>query len=132
MKLKEILEIVLDYIIDFNPFLYRPEYKLGKYKTEIHKIDKDGWPSYPHLHVIDDRVKINIYTGEVYRITTKQMINELTDKDMKRLWNDRKFLENVLFARRNKPINVGKLEEIPYKWINDNNLEWVKENDSIN
>ena len=132
MAFKDFVEKIIYFIVDFNPFLYRPEYKIFKHKFVIHKTDKDIWPSYPHVHLLDDSIKLNIYTGELYRIQTRRQINEVSDKDMKKLWNDKKFLEIVMEARKNKPINVEKLQNIPYKWINDENKEWIKNYDSNN
>ena len=132
MKFKEFLKKIFYMVADFNPFLYRPEYKISGHKLEIHKNDKDIWPSYPHIHILDDSLKLDIYTGELYRIQTKQQINELSDKDMKKIWNDQKFLKIVMDARKDKPINVGELKEIPFKWIDDKNKEWIKGYESNN
>ena len=48
---------------------------------------------------------------------------------MIKLWNDTKFLNIVIESRKNKPINLKKLEDIPYNWLNKENLNWIKEND---
>lgn len=132
MKLKELFKKLFYMVADFKPFLYSPEYKISGHKFEIHKNDKDIWPSYPHIHILDDSLKLDIYTGELYRIQTKQQINELSDKDMKKIWNDQKFSKIVMDARNDKPINVGELKEIPFKWINDKNKEWIKGYESNN
>ena len=89
----------------------------------------DPWPSFPHMHSIEDNLVLNIYTGEVYRKITRSCIGKARDKDMIKLWNDTKFFNIVIEARKNKPINVKKLEDIPYNWINEENLNWIKEND---
>ena len=117
-------------IMDWNPFLYRSKYKIFNHKIEIHKNDKDIWPSYPHVHFLNDDAKLNIYTGEIYRIQTKKSINKASDEDMKKLWNDRKFLEIVMEARKNRPINVEKLEKIPFKWIDNEKRKWIEKYDS--
>lgn len=130
MTFKDFLKKIFYLILDFSPFLYKPEYKIFNHKFEIHKTDKDIWPSYPHIHLLDDDIKLDIYTGEIYRIQTKKCINEASDKDMEKLWNDRKFLGILMEARKSKPINVGKLQDIPFKWINDENKEWIKNYDS--
>ena len=126
MALKDFLKKIYYLIIDFNPFLYRPEYKIFNHKFEIHKTENDIWPSYPHVHLLEDDIKLDIYTGNLYRIQTKKIINEVSDKDMKKLWNDKKFLEMVMEVRKNKPINISNLQDIPLKWINDENKEWIK------
>ena len=132
MALKDFLKKIYYLIIDFNPFLYRFPYKIDGYKCEIHKIDKDIWPSYPHIHILEDNIKLDIYTGELYRIQTRQQINDVSDKDMEKLWNDKKFLEIVMEARKDKPINISNLQDIPFKWINDENKEWIKKYESNN
>lgn len=50
---------------------------------------------------------------------------------MKKLWNDLKFLNQVIEIRRNKPINIKKLADIPYEWLNEENLNLVKNNDIV-
>lgn len=131
MKIKELIKKIVYLIIDGDWFLYRPQYKVSNYKVEINKTDGDIWPSYPHIHMIDDDIKLDIYTGKMYRIQTRKEIGQSSDKDMEKIWNDRKNLEIIMFQRENKPINVGKLEEIPYKWINVENIEWLKRNYNI-
>ena len=132
MTFKDFLKKIFYLISDFSPFLYKPEYKIFNHKFEIHKTDRDIWPSYPHIHLLDDDIKLDIYTGDLYRIQTKKIINEASYKDMEKLWNDKKILEIVMEARKNKPINVGRLQDIPFKWINDENKEWIKIYESNN
>lgn len=126
MRIKELLKKLFYYMIDANFFFYRFPFKLDKENVEIKKNDKDIWSSYPHIHVLNDSKKIDIYTGEIYRIQTKRLINQLSDDDMEKLWNDSKFLDIVIEARKNKPINVGRLEEILFKWINEENSKWIE------
>lgn len=131
MKFKHLIKYIIYKIVDFQPFLYRPQIKIFNYKFEIHKTDLDPWPSFPHMHSIEDGLVLNIYTGEVYRKITKDNIGEARDKDMKKLWNDETFLNIVINARKNKPINIKKLEDIPYKLIDEKRLDWVKQNDGF-
>lgn len=131
MKFKELVKIIIYLIIDGDWFLYRPQYPVSNHKVEMHKTDDDIWPSYPHIHMTDADIKLDIYTGKMYRIQTRKEIGQAPDKDMKKVWNDRKNLEIIMFQRENKPINVGELEEIPYKWISDENIEWLKRNYNI-
>ena len=49
----------------------------------------------------------------------------MSDKDMIKLWNDKKVLQIIMDARKNKPNNVRKLEEIPMYWLNDESKEWI-------
>ena len=132
MKFKDFLKKIYYFVSDFKPFLYRPEYKIHNHRFEIHKTDKDIWPSYPHIHFLEDDIKMNIYSGELYRIQTKREINEASDNDMKKLWNDKKFLEVVIDCRKNKPINVKELEDLPYKWIDEETREWIEKYESNN
>lgn len=130
MSVKHFLKKILYKVLDAQLFLYRPECKIFNHKFEIHKTDVDIWPSYPHMHSIEDDLVLNIYTGEVYRKITRDSISEAKEKDMKKLWNDKKFLEIVLETRKNKPINIKELDPIPIKWLNEENLKWVKQNDT--
>ena len=129
MKIKDIIKCIFYKIIDFQPFLYRPLIKIFNYNFEIHKTDADPWPSFPHMHSIEDNLVLNIYTGEVYRKITRDCIGEARDKDMIKLWNDTKFLNIVIEARKNKSINVKELNKIPIEWLNEENLKLVKEYD---
>ena len=79
MKFKHLIKYIIYKIVDFQPFLYRPQIKIFNYKFEIHKTDLDPWPSFPHMHSIEDGLVLNIYTGEVYRKITKDNIGEARD-----------------------------------------------------
>lgn len=125
-RFKKILKKIFYNIVDFEPYLYRPECKIFKEKFEIHKTDKDIWPSYPHMHSTENDLVLNIYSGEVYRKITKKHIGDASEKDMEKLWNDEKFLSLVLEIRKNKPINLKNLEDIPIKWLENENLDIVK------
>ncbi len=125
MSVKHFLKKILYKVLDAQPFLYRPECKIFNHKFEIHKTDIDIWPSYPHMHSIEDNLVLNIYTGEVYRKITRVCISEAREKDMKKLWNDKRFLEIVLDVRKNKPINIKELDPIPTKWMNSENLKYI-------
>lgn len=128
MTFKELFKKILYLVCDSYPWIYKPEYKIFNHKIEIHKTDKDIWPSYPHVHFSDDDIKLDIYTGNLYRIQTKKIINTVSNEDMEKLWNDKKFLEIVVEARKNKPINISSLKEIPFKWINDENKDMFFQN----
>lgn len=131
-KIKKVLKYIFYYVIYFisNMFFYRPEYEISKEKFEIHKIDVDPWPSFPHMHSLDGDLVLNIYNGSIYNKIIRQEVFTARKKDMIKLWNDRKFLEIVLDARKNKITNVGNLEEIPYQWIDDGTREWMNEYES--
>lgn len=81
------------------------------------------------MHSIEDDLVLDIYTGKVYRKITRDYIKDAREKDMKRLWNDGKFLDIVIEMRKSKPLNLNKLTEIPIQYLNEQNLKVVKEND---
>lgn len=124
MKIKEYLKKILYKILDFQPFLYRPPIDIFKHKFEIHKADVDIWPSFPHMHSIEDGLVLDIYTGKVYRKITRDYIGDAKEKNMKKLWNDTKFFSIVFEMRKNKPINVKELSKIPIEWLNEESLKW--------
>ena len=95
MKLKKLFEKLFYLLADFSPFLGKSEYKVGNHRIIINQTDSDTWPSYPHAHIIGDSIKLNIYTGGLYRIQTKLEINRASDKDMKKLWNDKSMLKKI-------------------------------------
>lgn len=100
MKIKELFKFIFYKIIDFNPLLYIPQIDIEGYKFEIHKTDSDPWPSFPHMHSLEDNMVLNIYTGEIYRKMTRDIIGYASEKNMKRLWNDEKFLNEVMEIRK--------------------------------
>ena len=127
MNIKEILKKIIEFIGNFSPFLYRPPYKIHGEKFEIHQNYQDIWPSYPHIHFKENEFKLDIYQGELYDSKNKKYKGPVSDKDMKKIWNDKKILEIIIKARKNKPINVGKLPDLPDEWITAENKEWIKE-----
>ncbi len=129
MKIEDFLKYIFYKIVDFQPFLYRPLIEIFKYKFEIHKTDVDIWPSFPHMHSIENGLVLDIYTGKVYRKITKDCIGDAKEKDMKKLWNDTKFLSIVLEMRKSKPINVNELSKLPIEWLSKESLKLVKEHD---
>lgn len=131
MKIKEMFKILFYKIIDAHPFFYIPSINIYGHKFEIHKNDVDPWPSFPHMHSKDRKFVLNIYTGQVYRKLTKGCIGIARKKDMIKLWNDTNFLNIVLESRNNKPINVGKLDDIPYNLLNEEKLKWIQEKDDF-
>ena len=130
MSYKHFLKKILYKVLDVQPFLYRPEIKIYDHRFEIHKTDVDVWPSYPHMHSIEDNLVLDIYSGKVYRKITREHIGYAMEKDMKVLWNDKKFLDLVIEVRKNKPLNVCRLDEIPIKYLDEEKLKVVKENDA--
>lgn len=129
MRIKDFFRKILYKILDFQPFLYRPQCKIFNYKFEIHKTDIDIWPSFPHMHSSEENLVLDIYSGKVYRKITRDHICDAREKDMVILWNDIRFLNMVIEIRKNKPLNVKILDKIPIQYLNEENLKVVKEND---
>ena len=103
---------------DHKLFYGRVEIPLKGEKWDIHIADPDFFPSVPHLHAVRDRrIRIDVYTGEVYfkRVNT----GKLSDKDFYALWHNEKFLEEVKKARiyyvQEHP--NYKLPDLPFDYI---------------
>ena len=49
----------------------------------------------PHLHSVDGKYKLNVYTGELYDLRLKKIIrNKIVSNDeLRRLWGDAGFLQ---------------------------------------
>lgn len=85
------------------------EYDRGCYQTPF-QMKKTLWfdelsdpdlffPSCPHLHSLDKKYKLNVYTGELYSTNSKKIVKgkAVEKKELERLWSDCKFLE---FAKK--------------------------------
>lgn len=84
-------------------------------KWELHINDDDFRPSVPHLHWIEDkRVKIDVYTGEMYEDSINTGL--LNRKEFNALWHDKKFLKEMERAREYYRTNYpnNKLVDIPF------------------
>jgi hypothetical protein len=57
--------------------------KLGDVRWRMHMNDKDRWPSYPHAHDLDEPQKLNLFTGIIYSIITKNRVGKLSRKELK-------------------------------------------------
>ena len=103
---------------DHKLFYGRVEIPLKGEKWDIHIADPDFFPSVPHLHAVGDRrIRIDVYTGEVYfkRVNT----GKLSDKDFYALWHNEKFLEEIKKARTYyvKENQNYKLTDLPFDYI---------------
>lgn len=87
----------------------------------IHEKDEDiNEPSCPHCHAIEKNWKLNIYTGEIYDVQSRQYTGEKVSKaELKKLWKQKKFVEIVLRERAryealhlSDPIRFPKLPEL--------------------
>ncbi len=81
-------------------WFYKSKININNKKWELHIADKDPFPSVPHMHAINAPLKLNIYTGEIYDIRNKSLIDTASRKDLKKLWSDQKFIDAVKNARQ--------------------------------
>ena len=81
-------------------WFYTSKININNSKWELHNADKDPFPSIPHMHSKNYPLKLNIYTGEIYDTRTKKFITTANKKELKKLWEDEKFKQAVIEARR--------------------------------
>lgn len=75
-------------------------FTVGGVKWEIHNRDADiNDSSCPHMHAIGKPWKLDIYTGNIYDIKSKQIIKKLTRKELKRIWNAKGVMKIILMER---------------------------------
>ena len=80
-------------------WLYVSKIEINNNKWELHKGDKDPYPSVPHMHSKILPLKMDIYTGEIFNSNTGKLISIVKKKELKKLWSDKKFVEVVMEAR---------------------------------
>ena len=82
----------------------------GGGQWRIHKADADGvWPSDLHAHnVQDQREKLDVYTGFVYCIVSRQAIYKLKPKQMRLIYNELSSCKEG--AIRNKCLGDNKMK----------------------
>ena len=117
-KIIEKLQYIFLLILHEPLFLGILPFKLDKKRWYFKKGDMDPNPSFPHLHSIDNKYKMNIYTGDIYFNKKKTPFASITDSDHKKLWSNIKFLKNVKEMRKNYVYNEEKLPLIPYSCDN--------------
>lgn len=112
--IKKILRWVFEFLYEFmsNSTFYDPNYEIKGLKWRIHKNDMDNWPSIPHLHAIEKNYKMDIYTGVVYNANNKKYIGSIRGKELRKLWQDEKIVDIVIFARQNRGKDMT-LPQIP-------------------
>ena len=79
------------------------DFTMAGYHWIMHNHDDDiNSPSCPHCHVIDSpRVyKLNIYTGKYYEYPGEKYKGKISKQEMKKMWKQKDFLENVLRERQ--------------------------------
>ena len=80
-------------------WFYTSKICIKNLKWEMHKTDKDPFPSVPHMHATSVPLKLNIYTGEIYDSTNHKLVSTAKKKELKKLWLDEKFKSAVQDAR---------------------------------
>jgi hypothetical protein len=63
-------------------FLTEKEIKAGSYVWSFHKTDADNWPSALHGHEYEHRLKLDVLTGRIYDVVTRQHYASLKKKDL--------------------------------------------------
>lgn len=115
-KIIEKLKYLFLLIIHEPLFFGTLPFKLDKKEWCFRKSDEDINPSFPHLHSIDNRYKMNIYTGDIYFGKRKAPFSSISDEEHKMLWSDSKFLKDVKEMRKNYIYGEEKLPTIPYSY----------------
>ena len=92
-------------------WFYTSKININNDKWDMHKADKDPFPSVPHMHSKNYPLKLNIYTGEIFDSRTHKYIETASKKDLKKLWADNKFRDAVNNAR-----NVYQSDHPKYKF----------------
>ena len=77
---------------------YRPRYKIYNRNWELDLYDIDDHPSVPHAHSINDGVRLNVWTGEVYPPGSDRVhvIGRVPQKELKVLYHDKKFIQHAI------------------------------------
>ncbi|OME86887.1 hypothetical protein BK120_08160 [Paenibacillus sp. FSL A5-0031] len=89
----------------FRPKGIRPKISAGKMFWEFHLTDVDPWPSIPHGHSLDPKgFKLDVDTGDIYLIKTRQRVGKAKEKDMIELLTDVKF---AAFLKRAREVYTG-------------------------
>jgi hypothetical protein len=63
-------------------FLTEKEIKAGSYVWSFHKTDSDNWPSALHGHEYEHRLKLDVLTGNIYDVVTRQHYASLKREDL--------------------------------------------------
>lgn len=69
------------------------------------------------MHSKNYPLKLNIYTGEIYDTRTKKFITTANKKELKKLWEDEKFKQAVIEARRVYLENIQKLNYLKFQHL---------------
>ena len=77
----------------------RPKVKIKKIYWEFHKGDADFNPSMPHGHSLDGKYKLELWSGNIYDVKTKELCWIANPKEMQQLYSYEEFLEFVVDCR---------------------------------
>jgi hypothetical protein len=66
-------------------YLTEKEIKAGGYVWSFHKTDADNWPSALHGHDYDKHMKLDVITGAVYDVVTRQHLTNLKSKALEQV-----------------------------------------------
>ena len=62
---------------------------------EIHKYDKDPFPSNPHVHNLNTGEILNLNNGEIHNLKTRQIVRKMNKKDLETLKSKFKILPSI-------------------------------------
>lgn len=96
----------------------------GKLRWLWHENDQDMWPSYPHLHAKKGSYKMDIYTGTIYETHQNTVVRNLSNKEMKKLWEQKKFCKHVEEKRKfymEKIYDGIRYKELPKCYVQEKN-----------
>ncbi len=72
-------------------------FKLYRLKWTIHLYDVDQFPSIPHGHNEEKRLKLDLFEGSVYKY--KKIIGKVDKKELEKLHENERFKEVVKIAQ---------------------------------
>ncbi|MBR0156246.1 MAG: hypothetical protein IJM20_01840 [Clostridia bacterium] len=87
---------------------YVTNFQIHRQIWDLNMYDDDNWPSVPHGHSLDGKYKLNVWTGEIFEITTKKRVGHARKKELNVLYSNNEFIK---FAR--SAIQYHK-EHFPY------------------
>ena len=112
--------VKIGYKIRFIKSSYKTPFKLKKQFWYDEYSDTDMFtPSCPHLHSLDGKYKLNVYTGEFYDIRNKRIIRDkyVPEDELKKLWKDPEFCSFAKTMRKiyNEKYPNSQLPEKPFQ-----------------
>lgn len=77
----------------------RPKVQIKQIYWEFHKGDADFNPSMPHGHSLDGKYKLELWSGNIYEVSTKELKWIAKPKDMQHLYSHEGFQKFVKECR---------------------------------